>query len=576
MPLPAVTGRMVPFLFALQTISPLPTTAQDRAAAVIDDRQQVTAVDVVVELARSADATTPLKAPADLQLGQFVVLRDDTPVPVVDLERTVEPWTIVVYFDLPLSSTRSVRWAADSLAQRIDVLTDLGKVAIVVADPDPGYALAATTDDDLLDQTLSGLALRAEGGDELLRLREAWLMERQEEANAAVLAAGERDRIQESLDELLAWLLDHPAPNAKRALLLVHGGFDRHPGDFYDAGAEPEPVDLGPAVEAFAHTLAAYGWSVGTLSPPPAPLGAERYGWQRTVETWIDRNRNAKLARAHFERGKVLHEQGRSEAAETALRKAVYHFYNHPKTASEQAAALVLLGDLLDKQGRVFEARETYRRALAFDPGLAPRFPFAEAALREPTAPLQTLADNTRGRMIGDGAALDEFLAALGRRLRLTYQVSGVPDGTLHRLALNSPDRGFVVRGPAWARSGTPPSVAELRLRRLLAGTLEDGTLQVAVPNPIAGATNPQIVFGPSERDPDQTLSRFRISTAERLESGEVFYRHRLWTPPTETDAPESPLEAPLTEIANDTKELAVIVEALDRGQWGGAIVNIR
>lgn len=501
----AKVDRAVRFVAATLLVS---TLAGAEGQEPLRDEEQITAVDVLIEFV-SGKASAPLTPPKDLKLEELTVLRDGNPVPLVGLELpsapTAERWRLVVYFDLPLASSRTVRWAASLLAEHLDELLELGEVEIVLADPEPRYALRATDDADLLDQTLSGIFLHTLGEDRLVGLREDFLIAAQ--GNSKVhrspeelwVAVGKELRtVRERQDETLNWLLTSEGDTPRRALFFVSDGFDLDPARFYrrTSSAEsqsPAPSaglpDLAPDTGAWGRALAAYGWTMVPLAPPESVRGAVRYGIQwapqsgmlanvslRSAAIWFDRNRRPKRAEAYNELGSTLAAQGKLEEAEEAFRKSVYHYYDHRKTASRQAVALANLADVLEVQGRTVEARETYRSAVAFDPGLAAEYPFTRAAIDEPVAPLSAVAEATTGRVVRDSPSLDVMLASLGGRARVTYQVAGPPDGRLHSIEARWGRQGRLVT-PDWSRSGTVAAVGALRLRRLFRGAWEIGDL---------------------------------------------------------------------------------------------------
>ncbi len=597
--------------------------------------ERVTAVDLLVGFETGKDGR-PLAPPANLRLSELSVRLGGRAVPLVGLEPAdgagAEPWRLAVYFDLPLASSRTVRWAASVLAERAAELVELGAVEVVVADPEPGVVLAAGRDAELLDQALSGIFVRGRGEDRLVRRREEFLLAEGDPAGpppetARQAAVAEQRLVRERQDELASWLIEQTGNDTpRRALLLVSDGFDLAPESFYggagadSGGAEgggsdgvgaggaatggvgsPATVDLTPDTETLARTLAAYGWVVAPLAPPEAVRGAKRFGvrWSprphliasftlRTLAVWLDRNRNPKKAGALTELGLALEAQGELEEAEDAFRRAVYHYYDHPKTAGRQAAALVHLGRVLERRGESLEAREALRSAVAFDPTLAAAYPFTAAALTDPLAPLALLAAETAGRTVEDRPSLDDLLDSLAGRVRLTFQVSGPPDGELHELALEL-DRAVRPVYPRWARSGTLPSVGALRLRRLLAGRAEEGPLPVEV----------SCLRATAERGGDSGRTgrlRLRLATAAvpppvgaAGARGSAGSGLRLtWGtrgPATETAVHQRPLRP--EELAAGSLELALplpaghvwvaaVVEEIATGAWGGEVCELR
>ncbi len=569
----------------------------------VADERRVTAVDLVVELTPKGKPAKTAVPSGDLAPGDFTVLRDGQPVPLVALERgtdpDADPWHIVVLFDRVLASSYTIRWAAQALAEQADELRRLGEVEIVVLDPTARRALAPSRDVDLIDRTLSGIFLAPSRGNELISEREDFLVRRgagSQDSRPGRAAARsirtESRRIGAQLDEALDSLLGAQPKTPRRLALLVTDGFDLEPARFYASRVELAEDSLGDtglrdAATELAATLAAYGWIVAPIAPPPPPQGVGRFGVQlvanpsgpflilfklRTFETWLDKNRNKKRAAALDELGLSLREAGELEEAADAFRKAIYHYYNYPKTAERQAVALVHLAETLDMQGKTAQARETARAAVAFDPGLASRFPFVEASFVAPREPLELLQAATAGRMISSLDSLEELFASLDHRPRLTYQVSGPPDGVLHEIAVQLSREAYDVRCPAYARSGTPPATAELRLRRLLDGMLETGDLALAASFE-PGRGELWVALEPLEL-PSSAERSVRISWASRSARGETRYGHETFEPAE--DAMAQGLERTLSARVPDSHVLlAVLVEDLTLATWGGATLEI-
>ncbi len=575
----------------------------------VRDEERVTAVDVLVELVNSR-SLQPIPPPRDLSAADLTVLRDGEPAPLVGLELpsspSAEPWQLVIYFDLPLASSRTVRWASSLLAEHLVELLALGPIEIVIADPEPGRRLAMSSDLELIDNTLSGIFLSVEGEDRLVRRRERFLIERAEGPGSAApptpaadAVADEQRLIRDSQDELATWLLDHAGNTPRQALLLVSDGFDLDPWRFYNEASDadegtPRPGDAAPVpagTETLARTLAAYGWTVIPLAAPEAVRGAARFGIQwarpirpiptvslRSIAVWLDRNRSPKKADAYNELGLSLRAQGELEKAEEAFRRAVYRYYDHPKTADRQAAALVNLGETLELQGKTLEARDAYRSAVAFDADLADAYPFTAARLADPLAPLALLAEATAGRVVREPESFDELLAALDNRVRVTYQVAGPPDGSLHELEVRS-NRTAGVVAPGWSRSGTPPAVGALKLRRLLGGRLEAGELPTRVfCGALAEATGSgdssvslRVEFPPLTDRESSAANPIRLTWGSWGPQTEMIVRNRLLSPGTlARGALDQRIELPPGHVW-----AAALIEDIATGAWGGGLCEL-
>ena len=583
-----------------------PATAQDEAReGGFAGRERVTAVDLVVEAAWLPPS------------GGLEVTEDGEERPVVSVEQAgeAEPWRLVVWFELPLATPEGVRWAADALAERAADLVELGTVEVVVADPEPRTVLPPARDAEALVRALAAIAQEARAGDELVRLRRAVARELAgaapadaEEADLARTAAAEEARfVEERADALLvrlAAIAAEPGTGSRRALLLVAAGWDLDPAAFYRAclardasepartrrpWRKPEPDRAAPAsgevgwpagtgatTEALARTLAAYGWVTLALATP-VPQEPE-WHLRRRAEVWIDQSHRPEAGEAYLELGRALAAQGELERAVDTYRDAIHAFYDHPASAARQALAEAELGDVLARMERHGEAERWWRRALARDSSLAARYPGAAAALAAPREPLEALAKATAGRLVRDDperpGALESALGTLEERVRITYQRPGPPDGGLHPLTVRRDGRERPLPAPAWARAGTPETVAAARLRRLLAtGETAGSTLVVTADAAPGGAVHLRLVppaHGPLA-DPDHQPV-LRVSLAALGPDGETAIRHRAPDSASLT-AGEPWVYRFAVDLQPGHEPAAVLVEDLSSGLWGAAVV---
>lgn len=591
-------------------LAPCPATLAQQSEP-FAGREQVTAVDLVVEVKRTVGPNAGAPLPGGLTPRDFEVRYDDDTLPVVGVETPekgkgdqTEPWAIVVYFDFGLATHEGVRWAAEELSQRAGELADRGTVEVVVADPArpaPRQLLAPSREPERISEALAVAVQAYRGREILVRLRREYLAELAEPTSViapeevARIALGEEDRIvRDRLDDLLAWLVaeaGETTASPRRALLLVSGGFDLDPAAFYReqlAASTVAPPSLASlalagAADSLAHTLAAYGWIAVCLGPPE--IGEQKWHWRRKLQVRIDRNWDPQKAAAYVQLGLALRDQGKLDDAIEAFEKALYHFYDYPKNRQEQAEVAVFLGETFARAGRGDEAEEAFRQALELDASLAARFPALTARLQDPLAPLGALAESTVGRLVRNSEALAAALTSLDRRVRLTYQVAGPPDGRLHPIEAYLKRFGYRADAPAWARSSTPTTVAALRLRRLLAGDPAGGDLALETrlePLRAAGSGGDRRAIlqvrlpSPPERatDPDRG-ARFRISTASGAPEGApAAYHHELLPPETRAGRSAWEYEAEIALPPGQTS-VAVVVEDLVSGRWGGGLVDL-
>jgi VWFA-related protein len=155
-----------------------------------------------------------------------------------------------------------------------------------------------------------------------------------------------------------------------------------------------------------------------------------------------------------------------------------------------------------------------------------------------------------------------------------------VPDEGVHELALRSTRPRVELRSLGWVSARLPEAVAAARIRRLLAGDLEGGGLEVAASVRESGLTaeggegeapradlEGQVNF--IERDPQGPDSRLRITIAPGNAAGPVTVTHSQGE--ATADEPLWSFQRQL-QLLPGSDRVAVLVEDLDTGLWGGAL----
>ncbi|MCP4200583.1 MAG: tetratricopeptide repeat protein [bacterium] len=577
--------------------------------SVLEEEERVTAVDIFIEL----DAEVPGKVsgrralPRDLGLEDFEVRVDGELRPVVSffdqrtrtgaamdplVDRTSEPWTIVLYFDLELAERDTVRWAAGELAERVQELVKLGEVELVIAEDGGVRSLAPTRDVQLLEDELAGMALDSDGVHEVIELRaevlEALRGDPEDPGVAELgLASVEQEAflIGRHLDELLVHLSQREVSGSKRVLFWVSDGFDLEPAEFYRSEGF-EMASRGPALvdrtKQLAATLASYGWVTFGLSPPPSGPGLVP-GFR--IGKWLYRprmppfkgiggtliresRRDPEKAEAYHEIGEAHLQSGDAESAREAFEKALYHFAGDPRTSKEQAAAKAGLGRAFEAQGEAAEAREAFRHAVELDPDLAQEYPQSRPRLLEPLALQETLALETAGRTVLDSDALSEAVLSLERRARLTYQLSGWPQGSIHSLEVRLRDSELALRHPSRTRSGTPRTVAAALARRLAAHDQLEGELSVQAGIDPKGLVVELDRESLAERETQDRSIKLRLTVARARLDGLAAVTHERLEIAPRSDDEVWVYRMPLDELA-DEEWVAVIVEDIETGRWG-------
>jgi hypothetical protein len=560
----------------------------------LTEQEQVTAIDLVIELSRGG--TTAARRPPELRPEDFIVEENGRSLAVVGLDRppSSEPWQFLIFFDHKLSSPASIRWAASALADRALALAELGTVEIVVADPEPRLVLASTRDAVLIDQMLSGVFLESAKGDEILSLREDFLLQRVEEQELSTptavnaLVEEELRMVTDHQDALLATVVERLPETARRALFLVSDGFDQQPEDFYAGYGEVDDHLAGALEDAtleWARTVAAYGWSVIAMQALEAekvrtfgavPTPDERTLAIRTpgIAARLDGSLDPEKAAAHHELGQRLAEQGRLAEAETSLKEALRFYHDHRKYARQRAAVLADLGETLRRLERTDEARQAIREAVELDAERASSHPFIQARLKAPGEPLESLASLSGGRVTTTAEELSETIAGLGRRVRLTFQFQGAPDGQSHQVTVAFRGNDYEVRSPSWVRFGTPPTVTALRARRLLAGELEVGDLEAKCRFVQTARTYSAregfLEIEVHDPQPEASIAGRLLRLTVGIASEEGPFEIRQETITIEDGSYRLPLE-----IKNNDAWLSVVVDDPPTGKWGGATTEL-
>ena len=611
-------------LIAAVALQPGAALSQSQA---LEEEERVIAVDVFIELEADVPggAGKVRSLPKGLHLDDFEVRIGGELRPVVSFldprsaigrlidaageplpGELLEPWTIVLYFDLELAERDTLRWAAAELAERVADLVELGEVELVVAQKGRNRGLAPTRDAELLEAELAGMMIDPGGVHEVIEFRgevldaiRAGTGAGMGEVRAAELGrafvAQEVAAVESRLDELLIHLSERDVQGSKRALFWVSDGFDLEPAKFYRSqGLEVAPgaPSLADRAAEIAATLASYGWVTFGLSPPAAGPGLVP-GFR--IGKWLYRARMPPMkgiggtlireerrdpgeARAYTELGDVYLEGDDPKSAQKAFERALYHFAGDPRTMKDQAAAKAGLGRALEAQGDFAGARQAFRHAVELDPDLASQYPQARPRLLEPLAFLEVLAQATAGRTVLDSDDLAEAVLSLSRRARLTYQISGWPQGSIQDLEVALLGSALELRHPRRARSGTPETVAAARARRLAGGDLVAGDLKVrAALDSKSEEVETLLVEVDREslagEDTGDRPIRVRVTLATGRPDGVPTVNHeRIEIASSQDDNPWR-YRAPIAKLGAE-EWIVVVVENVETGRWGAALID--
>jgi len=549
------------------------------ATPVGGSRIEVTAVTVLFS-ARDA-AGRPI---ADLESSEIEVSEDGQPVRVLGLQRvptaatavaeaaTVEAATeavsgpvesppepsvqmpVAVYIDRNLAASTELKTALEALAERSPWLASLGPVDIVVADRDVTTTLEAATSAEAIEAALSSLASRSSGQHAIATIRSRFIrdvrktpnrfnvhqdddagesavellaqgqevtqFERSQVLTAARGAVFEEDAVlRQSMTRVADWALANPS-DGPRLLLVVGAGFDIDPVDFYLPFVERiETHSAGSAREEF-----------------------KRYRQADRVD-----------------------QTGRDLAAAGWLVIPVAtQTLGASATGSEYGGGDRFQQFLSTQQDAIRTSDSAY---LMLDPIGAQRH----------------LAAPSGGEVAMGADGLEDLMDASAGWYRLSYQIDRPPDGANHQLAISTDRDGVEIRSTSVIASETVEGAASARVRRLLHGSQETGDLEVGVettpPQPAAdkkmtaeatvtvdlspiaallsegGSRNVRLSIGilPDGQDP------FVMHRVETIDGVVGSWRYRV------------PLEWPQGKAT-----VAVVVEDLGSGAWGGAVTELR
>jgi len=551
------------------------TTGAASGAAVGESRVEVTAVNVLIS-ARDSNG----RPVVDLGPEEVEVKEDGQPVRVLGLQRlpgvgaaaptpaaaepqvtrpTPTPSTqvpVAVYLDRSLSSSAELQTAMSALAERSQWLTSLGPVDVVVADPDVKTVLEGGTDAATVEEALSSLADRPGGQHAIASIRNRFIRDirkipnrfssdlnevdergaspvaqlqegkdvqrfaRSQVLTAARGAVFEEDAVlRTSMTRVADWALANPV-EGPRLLFVVGAGFDEDPVDFYL-----------PFVE-----------SIETQSAASAREEFKRYRQADRVD-----------------------QTGRDLAAAGWLVVPVA-----TQSVGASAAAADTGGG--DRFQQFLSANDA--AAGAFTTG---------SLLINPIAAQRHLAAPSGGDVAMGGGGLDDLMDSSAGWYRLSYQIDRAPDGAKHGLEITSDRDGVEIRSTSIIASETAEGAAAARVRRLLRGSPEAGDLKVALEvadvqpgadeTTTAEATVTVDLTAISALQTAGAGRNLRLSIGILPEGHDPFVLHRVETVEgvVGTWRYGVPLEWPRGEAS-----LAVVVEDLGSGAWGGTVTQLR
>ncbi|MDX2437904.1 MAG: hypothetical protein QNL88_12730, partial [Acidobacteriota bacterium] len=536
------------------------------------EQVEVTAVEVLV---RAFDTKgNPI---TDLEAGDLQVAEDGATVPVLELEPVlslaeVEEPTIAaaapapavqkplptrkivpvsIYVERRLSGSPDIQPALKALKDQVDWLTSLGPVDVVVADKSIEPVLVGATDPDQIRNALDSVASLPSHPHVIERIRTEYLRfirlypdrGQVSQADAPETSSGgaatsstpdnslrvrtmtiartavfEEDAILRStMARMNDWALGLQN-SGPRLLFLVGTGFDEDPIDFYVRFLQQKDPSLATAARA---EFIRYNQSARV----------ESVGRELAAAGWM--------------------------VVPVATRIA-----GRQRSSAE------------------FSGGETFQSFLGV--GDSNYIGDVEFMLLDPLGPQQHLAEASGGKVVLGSGGLKKLVNESAGWYRLTYQVARAPDGALHDVTVVSDRSEIEVESTGVVVSGTSEGRAAMRLRLLLDDPTASGELAVQVTVGQTATTDGKLVEAPLIATVDLApiaplfsadgARALRFSIGVRSGPGVPFVSHSVVTAKGAVGGMQ--FEAPI-QWTGDDSELAVVVEDLGSGAWGGTVSSL-
>ncbi len=349
-----------------------------------------------------------------------------SPVPTPARPAAAAP-RVTIYIQNELLEPGQMAWAISGLEENAGRIVAMGPVRVVVADPDPVVVADGVTDPARLVRVLDRVRREHPARNRIGRLRREFYREiRGVTANmvkhlAIVEARHEEAVVRRVIERLEAWAAGKQR-HGGRVLLLVSGGFDLEPYDYYtsfvtwaDQGDLRRRFEGGTEQDVGQRIAVAELWQ--RLSQELAGLGWTVVG---------------------FTGG--LGETSSTAAAETSGTTRAQGFLSAvPQGMTANAGTLLL----------------------------------------HPVDPLREAADASGGAVSVTPKALGEALTGLQRAYVLAYTVPRPADGKVHHVTVRARRAGVVVHAPGVVRAVVPRGDNERRARLLLFGGRAAGEFPV-------------------------------------------------------------------------------------------------
>jgi hypothetical protein len=182
---------------------------------------------------------------------------------------------------------------------------------------------------------------------------------------------------------------------------------------------------------------------------------------------------------------------------------------------------------------------------------------------RPESAPLMALVQPTSGTILGVEEQIRPAIEGLAQRWRVWYQSPESLDGKPRLVEARLPSARTPLRSPRWARATEPAGLAAARARLLAGGAPSGGgTLKVeAIPE----GNTLHVRVSPAGASPTGPV-RLTLAWDNRSEARQVVL--------PETDLEKGWQHDLDLQAVPGAKKLAVVVEDLAHGRWGGAAID--
>ncbi|MCP3964681.1 MAG: VWA domain-containing protein [bacterium] len=493
------------------------------------------------------------QVPADLTAADLEVVEGGSALPLTSLSAPAAvgaPGRLVIYIDQALSSSFTVKRAAEALAPLAGPLTELGEVEIVVAAETPEQELRSR-DRLVVSEKLSRMALTDSGDAGVLEIRGRVMRDLRLASStplapadvAEIVVAGieeELELIRARREQLLAWAAPPSgAEPGRRILLLILDGFDLDPVDYYvqqlDDGEVRSVVreaakleTLDASVRETSRALSGLGWTV-----LPVAMQAD----------------DEEPPALEYKPIEIGGDRGTTSAPGITIRP-----------------------------GSLFGRRK------AEEPE-EPEIP--EPVLLRPREPLNLIAEATGGEVVTSDQALRDAVSRVAGRFEIGYSSALPLEANLERIEVRAVRPGLTVRARRWQSRAVPAEVAAIRLRRLLSGIEDDGGFDVAavltLDEPKEEGAAPSTAQLEARLDlreleaatPDEewqaaAAAVFRVSLAVTGTGAEPRRLHQEVVRAEDLSDFEEWRYRTRLELPDDAGEVAVLVEELSGGYWGG------